>query len=120
MSKGTDCRRGHRCDGARSHRDGLPRSRRCRLGDGHGVSSALHDLARLLDVRRVQLTPALDQLRQESGLQGFCVQGDRYDIGGEPHTYVATLNALAKKAPSSGDTPSGSASGSPMPKRPKK
>jgi len=79
-----------------------------------------HTDTHLAHMGPLQLTPALDQLRQESGLQGFCVQGDRYDIGGEPHTYVATLNALAKKAPSSGDTPSGSASGSPMPKRPKK
>ena len=79
-----------------------------------------HTDTHLAHMGPLQLTPALDQLRQESGLQGFCVQGDRYDIGGEPHTYVATLNALAKKAPSSGDTPSGSASGSLMPKRPKK
>ena len=43
----------------------------------------------------LQLTPALDKIRQEAGLEGILIDGERYDIGGEPHTYLATLNALA-------------------------
>ena len=27
---------------------------------------------------------------------GFLLQGERYDIGGEPATYLETLNALAR------------------------
>jgi len=46
--------------------------------------------------KTVHLTPALDQLRVDFGLQGFLLQGERYDIGGEPTTYIQTLNALAK------------------------
>ena len=75
-----------------------------------------HTDTHLAHLGPLQLTPALDQLRQEYGLQGFCVQGERYDIGGEPHTYVHTLNALAKPPPGgsgAADTPSGS----PVPKR---
>ena len=45
----------------------------------------------------VHLTPALDQLRVDFGMQGFLLQGERYDIGGEPATYLQTLNALAKQ-----------------------
>lgn len=44
----------------------------------------------------MQLTPALDQLRAECGLQGFLIEGERYDLGGDPSTYVRTLQALAK------------------------
>ena len=33
------------------------------------------------------------------GLEGILLDGERYDIGGEPHTYLATMNAFA--APSS-------------------
>ena len=43
----------------------------------------------------VQFTPALDQLRQEYGLVGHVLQGERYDIGGTPSTYLDTLNMLA-------------------------
>ena len=43
----------------------------------------------------LQLTPALDKIRQEVGLDGLLIDGERYDIGGEPHTYLTTLNALA-------------------------
>ena len=43
----------------------------------------------------LQLTPALDKMRQESGLEGTLIDGERYDIGGEPHSYLKMLNALA-------------------------
>ena len=43
----------------------------------------------------LQLTPALDRIRAESGLDGILLDGERYDIGGEPTTYLETLNALA-------------------------
>uniref|UniRef100_A0A7S0EY20 UTP--glucose-1-phosphate uridylyltransferase n=1 Tax=Phaeocystis antarctica TaxID=33657 RepID=A0A7S0EY20_9EUKA len=43
----------------------------------------------------VQLTPALDQLRQDYGITGHVLQGERYDIGGAPSTYLETLNAFA-------------------------
>ena len=46
----------------------------------------------------VQFTPALDQLRQEYGLVGHVLQGERYDIGGTPSTYLDTLNMLAGHA----------------------
>jgi len=46
----------------------------------------------------LQLTPALDRIRQEAGLEGILIEGERYDIGGEPHTYLSTLNALAPEA----------------------
>ena len=48
----------------------------------------------------VQLTPALDQLRQDYGLTGHVLQGERYDIGGAPTTYLDTLNAFAHSATS--------------------
>jgi UTP--glucose-1-phosphate uridylyltransferase len=47
----------------------------------------------------LQLTPALDALRAESGLGGVLLDGERYDIGGEPTTYLNTLNALARPVP---------------------
>ena len=43
----------------------------------------------------LQLTPALDKIRQEVGLEGILIDGERYDIGGMPHTYLQTINALA-------------------------
>ena len=43
----------------------------------------------------LQLTPALDQIRADFGLQGILLDGERYDIGGTPDTYLSTLNALA-------------------------
>jgi len=43
----------------------------------------------------LHLTPALDRLRQENGLLGVLLEGERYDIGGTAHSYLATLNALA-------------------------
>ncbi len=46
----------------------------------------------------LQLTPALDALRAESGLGGVLLDGERYDIGGDPSTYLCTLNALSKPA----------------------
>ena len=51
-----------------------------------------------LRVEPLCLTSALDQLRQEHGLEGVVLQGERYDIGGDPHTYLRTLNALAPPA----------------------
>ena len=45
--------------------------------------------------RRLELTPALDVLRREHTMVGLLLQGERYDIGGEPGTYIATVNALA-------------------------
>ena len=53
----------------------------------------------------LQLTPALDRIRAEAGLQGLILDGERYDIGGEPHTYLATLNALACSSRMSMDAP---------------
>ena len=44
---------------------------------------------------RLELTPALDVLRREHTMVGLLLQGERYDIGGEPGTYIATVNALA-------------------------
>jgi len=43
----------------------------------------------------LQLTEALDVLRAESGLQGYLVDGTRFDIGGEPQAFLETVNALA-------------------------
>ena len=43
----------------------------------------------------LHLTPALDKIRQEAGLDGIMIDGERYDIGGDPHDYLKTLNALA-------------------------
>jgi len=50
----------------------------------------------------VQLTPALDQLRQDYGITGHVLQGERYDIGGAPSTYLETLNAFAHSGTSLG------------------
>jgi UTP--glucose-1-phosphate uridylyltransferase len=57
--------------------------------DQHG--KALHN-------ERIELTPALDELRREHSLVGLLVEGERYDIGGEPQTFIRTLNALAPAA----------------------
>ncbi|KAL1507244.1 hypothetical protein AB1Y20_008093 [Prymnesium parvum] len=46
----------------------------------------------------VHLSPALDELRVDHGLQGYLLQGNRYDIGGDPKTYLSTCNALAPSA----------------------
>lgn len=44
----------------------------------------------------LQLTSVLDQLRQEYGMQGYIIDGERFDIGGQPSTYLETLNSLAR------------------------
>jgi len=54
----------------------------------------------------LQLTPALDKIRQEVGLEGLMIEGERYDIGGDPHSYLATLNAMAPE-PGSPEPPHG-------------
>lgn len=46
----------------------------------------------LRDRGEIQLTPALDRLRQTDGFLGLVVQGQRFDIG-DPDSYLATLNA---------------------------
>ena len=43
----------------------------------------------------LHLTPALDKIRAEAGLEGILLEGERFDIGGDPHTYLSTLSALA-------------------------
>jgi UTP-glucose-1-phosphate uridylyltransferase len=43
----------------------------------------------------LQLTPALDQIRAEAGLNGVLLDGERYDIGGDPQTYLTMLNRFA-------------------------
>ena len=47
----------------------------------------------------LQLTPALDRVRAEEGLDGILLDGERYDIGGNPRTYLSTLNAFGADRP---------------------
>jgi UTP--glucose-1-phosphate uridylyltransferase len=47
------------------------------------------------NVEPLQLTSALDAIRISHGLQGYLIDGERFDIGGDPFTYLDTLNALA-------------------------
>ena len=42
-----------------------------------------------------QLTSALDRLRQEDGVQGLTIQGQRFDIGLPDH-YVETLQTFRR------------------------
>jgi len=60
------------------------------------IFDKLREVEKASGGKTIHLTPALDQLRIDFGLQGFLLQGERYDIGGEPTTYLQTLNALAK------------------------
>jgi len=45
----------------------------------------------------IQLTPALDELRQQQGMLGFIVDGEHYDTG-QPFAYVDSLAAYAASA----------------------
>ena len=47
----------------------------------------------------LQLTPALDQIRSEAGLDGVLLDGERFDIGNDAAHYLATLNSIARKEP---------------------
>jgi UTP-glucose-1-phosphate uridylyltransferase/mevalonate kinase len=44
-----------------------------------------------------QLTPALDRLRQEEGMSGYVVQGERYDVG-MPDSYREALARFGRAA----------------------
>jgi len=67
----------------------------------------------------VQLTPALDQLRQEYGLNGVVLKGNRYDIGGHPSSYLDTLNLFSGHVTALSDAGLGSEGGTPGTKRQK-
>ena len=41
----------------------------------------------------IEFTPALERLKEEEGLLGLVVDGQRYDIG-TPDSYVQTIQAL--------------------------
>lgn len=51
----------------------------------------------------VELTDALDVLRREQGLLGVLLHGERYDIGGSPHSFLDTLNAFAPPRSTGGE-----------------
>jgi len=45
----------------------------------------------------LQLTPALDQIRAEVGLDGVLLDGERFDIGNNAQHYLATLTTMAEQ-----------------------
>jgi UTP-glucose-1-phosphate uridylyltransferase len=47
----------------------------------------------------LHLTPALDAIRSEAGLDGVLLDGERFDIGNDAAHYLSTLNSIAKKEP---------------------
>ena len=50
----------------------------------------------------LQLTPALDSIRAEAGLDGVLLDGERFDIGNDAQHYLSTLQSIARKSSDSG------------------
>ena len=46
-----------------------------------------------------------DLLRSDSGMQGVLLDGERYDIGGDPMSYLDTLQALSPQKKSAESSP---------------
>jgi UTP--glucose-1-phosphate uridylyltransferase len=46
------------------------------------------------------LTPCLDRLRKEMGLNAYLVDGDRLDIGFDTASYIRALSTMSQPRPS--------------------